>query len=371
MTAGVNSLIDRATGRRGARTPTPQMLSGFRPMLEAFEQIGCDRSGILRAAGLTERDFEDPDATIADASCAAFFCEALRQRPILNFGLRVAERIPIGAYPLLDYLILTSETVGEGFRRLAKYLRLVGSPADLSVHEKRDPVVVRLAPTNPFTAEFTLALAVLDFRKEAVGAFRAASLRFRHRPDDATDFERVLGCPVHAGAEADELAIPRSSWRLPLRRRDSTLHAILASQAEEQIVRLGSDERAAAQLRRTLSGAMPSGRVDLATAARRLGTSARTLQRRLEQEGTSFQDVLDDVRRETAEGYLTESRLSVGEVGYLLGFSEPAAFHRAFKRWTRVTPLEYRRGARRASSRSSASARAATDKASGPPSHRE
>jgi AraC-like DNA-binding protein len=342
MTARVNSLTDRATSPT-AVPPNPPILSAFRPMLDAFERLGCDRTKILRAAGLTERDFDDPDAVLSSAACSAFFCEAVSQRPLPNLALRVAEGIPIGAYPLLDYLILTSETVGEGFRRLTKYLRLVGSQSDLSLHDAGDPVVVRLAPSNPFNAEFTLALAVLDFRKEADGPFRAAWLRFRHRPDDPEDFERVLGCSVRAEADADELALPRSVWALPLRRRDSMLHAVLAAQAEERIARLGSDDRAAAQLRRTLSGALSSGSVDLATAARRLGTSARTLQRRLGDEGTSFHDVLDAVRRDTAESYLADGRLSVGEVGYLLGFSEPAAFHRAFKRWTGVTPLEFRR----------------------------
>ncbi|HEY1249877.1 MAG TPA: helix-turn-helix domain-containing protein, partial [Thermoanaerobaculia bacterium] len=210
----------------------------------------------------------------------------------------------------------------------------------------RDPIVVRLAPTNPFTAEFTLALAVLDFRQEADGAFRAASLQFRHRPDDPSDFERVLGCPVRSGAESDALAVPRSSWRLPLRRRDSRLHALLAQQADERMALLGSDASVTAQLRRALAGVMPGGPVDLASVSRRVGTSPRTLQRRLEEEGTSYQDVLDGVRREAAEGYLAESRLSVGEVGYLLGFSEPAAFHRAFRRWTGKTPLEFRRAPR-------------------------
>jgi AraC-like DNA-binding protein len=343
MTAGVNSLTDRATGRRPAAPQNPPILASFRPMLDAFERVGCDRAAILRAAGLSERDFDDPDAILSDAACAAFFCEALSQRPVPNFGLRVAERIPIGAYPLLDYLILTSDTVGEGFHRLAKYLRLVGSPCELSFHDRKDAVVVRLAPTIPFNAEFTLALAVLDFRQEADGEFRAASLQLRHRPDDPKEFERILGCPVRAEAEADELAIPRSVWALPLRRRDSRLHAVLASQAEERMARLGSDDRAAAQLRRVLSAAPPGVIAGLSGAARRLGTSPRTLQRRLAAEGTSFQEVLDGGRRETAESALASSGLSCAEIGYLLGFSEPAAFHRAFKRWTGRTPLAFRR----------------------------
>jgi AraC-like DNA-binding protein len=94
---------------------------------------------------------------------------------------------------------------------------------------------------------------------------------------------------------------------------------------------------------------MSRGGADLATLARRFGSSPRTLQRRLGEEGTSFQEVLDQVRSEAAERYLADSSLSCAEVGYLLGFSEPAAFHRAFKRWRGVTPKEYRSRTRSAS----------------------
>jgi AraC-like DNA-binding protein len=342
MTGSVNSLTDRARTRRAATARNPQVLSGFRPLFDAFERLGCDRAGLMRAAGLTPGDLNDPDAILSDAACMAFFQEAGRQRPVPNFALRVAEQIPIGAYPLLDYLVMTSDTVGKGFDQLMRYLRLVGSPGELRIDDDGDPILVRLAICSPFTAEFTLSLAILHFRRETGGAFRAASLHFRHRPDDPADFERLLACPVHTGAEADALAIARAVWRLPLRRRDSVLHQVLTSQAEETLARRGSDGRVSTRLRRELSSAMSRGGVDLATLARRLGSSPRTLQRRLEEEGTTFQEVLDEVRSEAAEGYLADSSISCAEIGYLLGFSEPAAFHRAFRRWRGVTPREYR-----------------------------
>jgi len=342
MTGGVNSLADRARAGRPATARNPRVLSGLRPFFEAFESLGCDRTDLMRVAGLTKADFEDPDTILSDAACLALFGEAARRCAAPNFALRIAERIPLGAYPLLDYLVMTSETVGEGFDRLTRYLRLVGSPSELRVSEAKDPVTVRLAACGPFNAEFTLSLAVLHFRRETDAAFRVTHLRFRHRPDDARDFERVLGCRVESEAGSDELAIPRVAWRLPLRRRDSLLHGVLTSQAEEMIGRLGSDDRAATQLRRALSSAISRGNADLATVARRLGSSPRTLQRRLEEEGTSFQEILDEVRADAAARYLADSRLSCAEVGYLLGFSEPAAFHRAFKKWRGITPREYR-----------------------------
>jgi AraC-like DNA-binding protein len=343
MTPGVNSLTDRARTPRPPAVRNPQLLSSFRPFLDAFEKLGADRTDLMRAAGLTKQDFEDPDAVVSDAACMALFGEAGRVCAVPNFGLRVAERIPIGTYPLLDYLVMTAENVGEVFSRLAKYLRVVGSPSVLSIHDQSDPVVVRLAPTSTFNAEFTLSLAVLDLRLETDGGFRPASLSLRHRPDDPEDFEKRVGCPIRFHAESDELAIPRSVWRLPMRRRDSVLHSVLQRQADEMLARLGSGDGTAAQLRRALVDRISGGDTSLTAVARSMGSSARTLQRRLDDEGTSYQEVLDGVRRDAAEQYLSSPTLSCAEVGYLLGFSEPAAFHRAFKRWRGVTPNEYRR----------------------------
>jgi AraC-like DNA-binding protein len=96
-----------------------------------------------------------------------------------------------------------------------------------------------------------------------------------------------------------------------------------------------------------LAGRIPRGNTTLAAVARSLGSSPRSLQRRLKEEGTSYQEVLDEVRREAAQRYLGSSALSCSEMGYLLGFSEPAAFTRALKRWRGTTPIEFRRTARR------------------------
>jgi len=90
---------------------------------------------------------------------------------------------------------------------------------------------------------------------------------------------------------------------------------------------------------------IPLGLPTLDAAASRMGMSSRTLRRRLREEGTRFQDVLDRARCALAKHYLDEPKLALGEVAFLLGFSEPSAFHRAFKRWTGATPLSHRRGA--------------------------
>jgi AraC-like DNA-binding protein len=260
-----------------------------------------------------------------------------------NLALRLALETPIGAYPLLDYLVLSSDTVGGAFRQLARYLGLVGSPIVFAFHDEKDPFrVVLSCPGNVFAVEYSVLLSVIHMRRETGGEV-AASIHFSHRPDDVDEIEQRLQCPVRANDGWDGLSIPRSSWTRRLPRRDPVLHALLERQADDAAERLNAPQDTRSRLRHLLVGRLTTGDVRIESAARELGTTPRTLQRRLADAGTTYQELLEEIRREAAAGYMQQSDLSAGQVGYLLGYSEPAAFHRAFKKWFGVTPLEFRR----------------------------
>jgi AraC-like DNA-binding protein len=111
---------------------------------------------------------------------------------------------------------------------------------------------------------------------------------------------------------------------------------------EEASARL-SDKGTAGRVRKYFLHALQTGEPSVETVARQLGTTPRTLQRRLREEETSFQQVLDEVRREVALTHMRSRRATIDEVAFLLGFEKPNSFHRAFKRWTGVSPGEFRR----------------------------
>ncbi len=186
---------------------------------------------------------------------------------------------------------------------------------------------------SPFNVEFSASLMVLHFRTETDGRFTATSLNFRHTPDDVDGFARVLGCDLSVGEPWNGLIVPLESWRLPLRRRDSLLRQLLETQADQILARLPRRTGVAEQVQRALAADLSAATSRIDTFARQLAMSGRTLQRRLANEGVSFQQLLDAARKEAAGRYLTEATLAICEVAYLVGYSEPAAFHRAFRRW--------------------------------------
>jgi AraC-like DNA-binding protein len=345
MITGVNPLTDRASRRRAPAGPPPIPAIHIRRFGEGLSQLGYDAPRLFEAIGCDPRSLEDPDALVPCTWSGALIEAARRQRPMRNLSLRLAST-SAGGYPLLEYVVFTSRTLGEAQRRLVHYFGIMQLPIAYEIREDEDPIrtIVR-SPGNPFGVEFTIAINVIHARRETAGS-PALAVSFAHEPEEAAEFEKTLGCPVRTRQDWDGVEIARASWNLPLRRRDSVLQGLLERQADEMLGRLRRPDTESAALEAVLARRVAGGDTAIASVARELGTSSRTLQRRLAAEGTSYQAVLDRVRRGAAEGYLADSTLSVGEVAYLLGYSEPAAFHRAFRRWRGLTPLEYRKRSR-------------------------
>jgi AraC-like DNA-binding protein len=312
----------------------------MRATVDALVRIGLDRGELLAAGGLKPGDLEDPDARVSPEACRSIFAHAQQRRPTKNLALQVAANTPIGAYPLIDYLVVTSDTVGAGAKQLARYLRLIQAPVHMQSLEHEDPVRV-VIESNPYGVEYCTSLNTLHFRAETEGRFHAVHLSFRHRPDDVGEFERMLGCPVFTEQAWSGMVISRAVWALPLRRRDPILRGTLEQHADEIARRLpaaGID----AEMSRVLASRMTGGDLGIGAVARELGVSARTLQRRLMSSGLSYKDLVDSARREAALRYLSDPSLSIAEIAWLLGYSEASAFHRAFKRWMGSGPQSWR-----------------------------
>ena len=317
--------------------------SSARVFVAALERMGYCMEPLLEDTGISRADLDDPDARIPCAAWEAMFRKALELRPMKNVGMRLAAVTPIGAFPLIDYLMATSQNVGEGLARLAHYLRLVEARSVPILHEDEDQILVSLEGADtPFSAEFTVTINLLHWREETAGRFRAAYASFYHEPDDVAEMERVLSCPVHTGASWNGWALSRDMAQLPLRRRDPILNSLLQRQADVAMARLPRTEGVALEVRRALASRVGGGDTRIQAVARTLAMSTRSLQRRLAAAGVSYQQLLDLARKDAAQHHLTDSSLSIGEVAYLLGYSEPAAFNRAFRRWHNETPQAFR-----------------------------
>jgi len=350
MTARANSLTERATGPVPNPGPTWWSMPAhdLRVLMTAFGRLGYDVETLLVSAGVRDTDLNDPDARIPCEALGVLLSRAQQERFTPNLALEAARLIPIGAYPLLDYLVLTSDTVGAGVGQLARYFGLIGNPVAIHVRERGDPIQVEMPGSPaPFSVEFVVSLMLLHFREETGGRFRPASISFHHKPDDVVMFEQTFGCPVKPMASWNGISVARDAWRVPLRRRDPVLRQVLQTQADDILSRLPARAGLALEVQRALATRVAAGDTRIVALAPQLAMSARTLQRRLAALGVSYRELLEDARKEAAGRHISESVLSVAEVAFLVGYSEPAAFHRAFKRWYGMSPLLFRQASAR------------------------
>ena len=166
-------------------------------------------------------------------------------------------------------------------------------------------------------------------------------MRYTHRSPESERHRAFFDAPVVFGARRTEMIFDEDVLDLPLATADANLAAILVPTAEEKRARRSKAPPFTEQVSRALRAALSNDDAQLDAVAKRMGMTGRSLQRRLKDEDTSFQELRESTRRALANHYLGED-LALSEIAFLLGFSEPSAFFRAFKRWTGKTPLEAR-----------------------------
>src|SRR6187549_3466146 len=260
MTTRANSLTARVTGRTRA-TASPMTLSAhdLRVLLDGLGLLGYSVEALLAAARLNRADLTNPDARVACDAYGAVLTRACQERFTPNLALELARVTPLGAWPLIDYLVVTADTVEAGVRQLARYLRITGAPFSIEVRDDIEPIRVEMTTrTSPFAIEFDAALMVLHFRNETDGPFEAA-LSFQHALDDAAEFARILGCSVNPNATWSGISVPPQTWRLPLRRRDPVLRQFLEGHANELLARVPSRTGIGLEVQRALAPRVAGG----------------------------------------------------------------------------------------------------------------
>ena len=320
-----------------------------RALLAACGPIGLDPEVLLRAAGLTAAQVEDPDARLPIAAVSALWAAALKESGDPGLGLRVALAVPFGAYRVIDFLAASAPTVGEGLVRVARYFPLINSALAWEITD--DGSAKRLALTHPTIpgrlprpyAEYAVAVTILHCRRASGFDWPLIEVCFAFDAPPSSDAHvRAFGCPARFGGARSEFVIERSTWDTPSRAPSTELLRTLEDHAARMVESLEAKSVVQAQVARLIMEELEGGDPSLPKIARRMALSPRTLQRRLELEGSSFGDVLDRTRRELSEAYMKQRDLALTEIAYLLGFSEQSAFTRAFQRWYGVAPSQYR-----------------------------
>lgn len=301
------------------------------------------------ATDLTPELVADDDARITPAQFCVAWAELVRLTANPYIALDIAAATPSGAFGIVEYVCRSAPTLGGALQRWVRYLNLLDDAVKVGLAVDGERAVLRVeleseAPA-PGAHELCFALVARYARELSAAPLRLLGVELVHRaPADAARYRAWFDAPVTFGAATNQLVFPRAALEASLVSSDPQLLAILTRAADELHARAPEEPTLTAQVARVLRDALRDDEGHVELVAKRLGLTARSLQRRLKDEGTSFNALREQVRKDLSRRYLDE-KLSIAEISFLLGFSEPSAFFRAFKRWTGQTPIEARRRA--------------------------
>jgi AraC-like DNA-binding protein len=317
--------------------------------VSGLRALGHDPGPILNAAGVPQATLDDPDGRVPMTAGVAVLRRASEVTGDTDIGLHIAEHAELGSVDVHFYAMATSPTLGAAYERLCRYQRLIHETSSVRLEIDGDRAILRHALPGGMavprhSAEFIVAAWVRAGRVVTETDWAPLEVRFAHvAPPDVREHARFFRAPVRFGMAENALILPVSLLGTPCARADATLLSVLDRYAVDRLESVPRALTFAEHARAALAEELRGSQASASRLARRLKMSVRTLNRALAAEGTSYRALLEQLRRELATHHLVDGRLSIGEVAFLLGFSELSAFYRMFKRWTGETPAEFRR----------------------------
>jgi AraC-like DNA-binding protein len=313
---------------------------------------GDVRARVLAAAGIPEELLGASHARVPAAAYSALWLAVAREIDDEFFGLD-RRRMKSGSFALLCHAVLHGGNLDRSLRRLLRgfavllddvraELRVDGADAVIEITNR-----IEAAEARRFADETFLVLVHGVMCWLAGRRIPLTLAEFAHpRPDHAQEYRVMYSQRLRFDAERTAVHFDAAQLAAPVIQDEASLKKFLRTAPRSVFLKYKNEDSWTARLRRRLRGSIGTSEWPvLEDVARELRVSPTTLRRRLEAEGTSYQGIKDELRRDAAVHHLCGTRLSIADIASALGFQETSAFHRAFKRWSGVQPGEYRRRA--------------------------
>lgn len=317
----------------------------------ALDSLGCDGDALLKAAGVDLSEKLNVDARFNADHTRRLWQLALEETQQSDIGLQVARFVCPTTFHALGFSLWASTSLMDALKRMVRFDVLLNDGCTLHIDEQADSrqaFTMNVKELNqqllvtPEGVDYFLGAVVKMFRDMSTENFSPYDVFLRRaEPENAGKWRDYFQCDVHFGADQNQLIFENAD----LNRVLPTGNAALAEQndklVEGYLSRMEMQD-ICGQVRTALIDLMPLGITTMDGVADALGMYPRTLQYKLRQQDTTLQKLRDQIREELARQYLQHSRKSFTQIAYSLGFSDPAHFNRAFKRWSGETPTAYR-----------------------------
>jgi AraC-like DNA-binding protein len=316
--------------------------------------LGADRAALASQAGIALADLEDQDNRVPLERYVTLMRAAKAMTGDPALALHYGAANDLAQISIVGLIGEASETMLEAMHQLNRFGRLVvefdGGPDRFVTAIDQDGVWGVDTRENPNAfpelTESTFARMICGPRRFGVTQLAKAVQVTHPDPGYGAEYERVFRAPVTFNAPRNAMLLDQQWIHHRLQAQPRYVFGIFSERAEALLQALQASKSMRGRVESLLMPILHTGDPRMETVADKLGLSKQTLARRLKAEGVTFEKVLDDLRHRLAVDYLQARKVSVNETAYLVGFSEPAAFSRAFKRWTGASPSTIRLGGR-------------------------
>ena len=335
-----------ATNTKKQNGSSSTIASWARFVITGLQSRGIDTNVLLREVGITESDLDNPNHRISVGHMTRLWQLAARDTGDPCFALGLADLAQADMLSGLGLAIMFSDTIGEAIQRICRYSAVASSAADLEAIQGKNntlEVIYHLhTPVAGEAIEAFMACGARILKQISRDRFRPVEVHFCHDKSLHKErFEAFFEAPVSFNAPAYKFVLDAQTLDLPCYQSNPELARSIENWMAEYLASTESSPLAD-KVRELLLARGIDGEVDQGVIADELAMSRRALQRGLKQEGHSFRELLEGIRRDLAEKFLLQPEMSLTDICYLLGFSDQSNFTKAFKRWTGRTPTIYR-----------------------------
>lgn len=330
-------------------------ISVLNGIAQELERLGIERGVWLHGSEVSTAMLNDPTGSLSAVTHLQLIQRAMDLSRCPHLGLLVGHRQPPSDWGVLGYAINCCATIHDALLTGTRYSRLASTFNRFELREHGKTASWVAIPVMDFgeTLRFIMEFEFASFCRGAallVGDTESLiELNFSYAtPAHADLYRKYMGVPVRFGAPLNQAVLHSSDLQRPILQASPLNMGLAANLCEEQLSRQTLDDDLASQIRRLLLAALPETCPSANEVAQALNITARTLRNRLAERGTHFQSILDQVRAQMACAELSRTRTKVEHIAWRVGFQDAPSFRRAFKRWTGLTPLEYRQRAQTA-----------------------
>ncbi len=324
----------------------------IKQLLQVAIEVGADADQLLADADLNPAELQDDDNRVDLTYLMRLGRGAIRQTGRPDIGLRLGMNSRISDMGYVGLAAMTAPSLGDALQAVVKYEHLNGQCYRGTSQLQSEPMQTALcfysiAPYNAYTcfvvdgvlSAWARLTELLTARSDLV---KRVEIEFEE-PNYADDYRQIFNCEIRFGAPRNALLFNTDELDTPLLESNQQLNAKLLKQCDELLNQVALADSYRNKVLKVLGTMLHGQTPSIDEVALKLGMPSWTLRRKLKEEDSAYQSLVDEMRRDVAMSYMKSTDLTFGEISYLLGFSTPGAFQRAFKRWSGKTPGEFRK----------------------------